>query len=330
MKRVGILFGMENTFPTALVDRINRAAPDVHADWMKVGSPRSSQASGYDVIIDRASREVPFYRPFLKTAALNGTIVLNDPFGIATDDRFFPYGLADSLGMQVPRAALLPSKLHPPQTTAQSMRNLEYPLGWKELFTDVGFPALLKPVWGTYPGRATLVFNEAEFFAAYDRSGDAVMTLQQAFPAAAYFRCYCVGPKRARLLPTAPPVPLVKPRDGISSPINGDLERTIVNNSLLLTRALGLDINAVEFAVQDGAAFVIDLLDPVPDGEYYSVGPEHFTWFVDAVAELAVACAVRPGHRKAVGQRSGFPPPSASAHVPKRRTPRESSRRKRS
>jgi glutathione synthase/RimK-type ligase-like ATP-grasp enzyme len=32
------------------------------------------------VIIDRISQDVPFYRAYLKNAAVNGTYVINNPF----------------------------------------------------------------------------------------------------------------------------------------------------------------------------------------------------------------------------------------------------------
>ena len=39
MKKIGVLFGMENTFPGALVDRINSFdMPDVRAEFVQVGA----------------------------------------------------------------------------------------------------------------------------------------------------------------------------------------------------------------------------------------------------------------------------------------------------
>ena len=39
MKRIGVLFGMENTFPGALVERINgMELPDVAAEFVQLGA----------------------------------------------------------------------------------------------------------------------------------------------------------------------------------------------------------------------------------------------------------------------------------------------------
>ncbi|HYA95024.1 MAG TPA: hypothetical protein VEC95_02020, partial [Terriglobales bacterium] len=67
MKRIGILFGMEETFPPALIERINSLkAPGVTAEMLKTGGVVMAQPSGYRVIIDRISQDIPFYRAMLK------------------------------------------------------------------------------------------------------------------------------------------------------------------------------------------------------------------------------------------------------------------------
>ena len=62
MKRIGVLFGMENTFPPALVARINEISADVRAEYVKIGATDMEVPSRYDLIIDRISQDIPFYR----------------------------------------------------------------------------------------------------------------------------------------------------------------------------------------------------------------------------------------------------------------------------
>src|SRR2546421_10095732 len=145
MKKIGVLFRMEKSFQSALVDRINCGNRGVIAEHLKVGHVEMAVHSGYDVIVDRISHDIPFYRSYLKNAALMGTKVINDPFWWSADDKFFNYALASRLGVAVPRTVLLPHKGHPPGTTDRSMRNLHYPLDWDGVFEYVGFPAFLKP-----------------------------------------------------------------------------------------------------------------------------------------------------------------------------------------
>ena len=59
MKKVGVIFGMETTFPPALVDKINSiGGPDIQADLATVGEVRMAEPSPYDVIVDRISHDI--------------------------------------------------------------------------------------------------------------------------------------------------------------------------------------------------------------------------------------------------------------------------------
>jgi hypothetical protein len=62
----------------------------------------------------------------------------------------------------------------------------------------------------------------------------------------------------------------------------------VERDALTLCRALGYDLNTVEFACEDGIPYAIDFMNPAPDADIHSVGEENFHWIVDAVAELAV------------------------------------------
>src|SRR5918996_4316737 len=208
MKRIGVLFGMENTFPGALVERINgMKVPDVTAEFVQIGAVRMAEPSKYTVIVDRISHDVPFYRAWLKNAALDGAFIINNPFWWSADDKFFNYALATRLGVAIPRTVLLPHKEHPPNTTAQSMRNLQYPMDWDSIFEYVRFPAFLKPFDGGGWRDVYKVDNREQFFTAYDQTRDLCMTLQRAVNFKEYFRCYVVGQERVRIMQYDPRAP---------------------------------------------------------------------------------------------------------------------------
>ena len=95
MKKVGILFGMEDTFPWAFIDRVNQLGNgEVVAEAVQINELNQGEDYGYAVIIDRISQDVPFYRAYLKNAALNGTYVINNPFWWSADEKFFKIGRA--------------------------------------------------------------------------------------------------------------------------------------------------------------------------------------------------------------------------------------------
>lgn len=289
MKKIGVLFGMENTFPGALVERINSMNLDgISAEFVQIGGIHLDKPPAYSVIVDRISHDIPFYRAFLKHAVLNGTVVINNPFWWSADDKFFNYSLAAKLGVAVPPTVVLPHKHYPEGTTERSMRNLEYPLDWDSIFDYVGFPSFLKPVDGGGWRDVHHVHNREEFFRAYDQSRDLCMTLQRAVKFNEYFRCYVVGQEKVHIMPYDPRLPHAQRY--VLNPLEYDkkLLKRVEKDALTLCKALGYDLNTVEFAVEDGVPYAIDFMNPAPDADLHSVGQKNFDWIVGAVADLAV------------------------------------------
>jgi hypothetical protein len=246
------------------------------------------------VIIDRISHDIPFYRAFLKNAALRGTRIINNPFWWSADDKFFNYSLAHELGVAVPKTVLLPHKDNPPGTTDRSMRNLQYPLDWNGIFEYVGFPAFLKPHDGGGWRDVYKVDNRDEFFSAYNQSRDLCMTLQAAVKFQEYFRCYVIDQSLVHIMRYDPSQPHHL-RYVPGNPPAGDLLRTrMTRDALTLCQALGYDLNTVEFAVENGVPYAIDFMNPAPDAGLESVGASNFEWVVDAVAQMAVRRALEP------------------------------------
>lgn len=299
MKRVGVLFGQERAFPLALIERINQSgAAGVVAEAVKVGGVSLEMPRIYDLILDRISQDVPFYRAILKKFAADGTIVVNDPFWWSADDKFFNNVVARAAGVAVPKTVILPSKEHPPDTTAASMSNLTYPLDWEEIFSQVGFPAFFKPYSGGGWKSVYRVANPEEFFAAYASTGQNVMTLQEEIVFEEYFRCYAIGGKRVLVMRYDPRQPhanrYVRGGDAIAPAL---LER-IQADCVKLTEALGYDFDTLEFAVRDGIPYAIDFLNPAPDADPASVGEENFRWVLENAASWLIE-RVAEGPRKA-------------------------------
>ena len=171
------------------------------------------------------------------------------------------------------------------------MRNLIFPLNWEETFDYIGFPAFLKPFSGGGWKSVYKVHSPEEFFTAYDDTGDLCMTLQQGIEFEEYFRCYVVGQEKVHVMQYDPRRPHEERYVRNAPPIDEKLYARVVKDALTLCRALGYDFNTVEFAVQDGVPYAIDFLNPAPDADYASVGPQNFEWVVDAVAKMAIAKA---------------------------------------
>jgi glutathione synthase/RimK-type ligase-like ATP-grasp enzyme len=292
MKKIGILFGGENSFPGALVEQINaRNLDGIKAEFVLTGAVQHNMPPSYAVIIDRISHSIPFYRAFLKHTALNGTVVINNPFWASADDKFFNYALAAKLGVAVPPTIMLPHKQLPAGSTERSLRNLEYPLDWEAVFACAGEHGFLKPIDGGGWRDVHEVHNREEFFRAYDQSRDLCMVYQKAIEFTEYFRCYVVGQKKVRIMAYDPRLPHAERYVKGTPRATKSLLKRIRLNALKLCRALGYDFNTVEFAVENGIPYAIDFMNPVPDADVHSIGQDNFDWIVQSVAEMAIAKA---------------------------------------
>jgi|SRR5690554_421781 len=289
MKKIGILFGQETTFPPAFVERVNSKNEDgITAGFVNIDKVIQGEPSGYDVIIDRISQDVPFYRGYLKNAALTGTAVINNPFWWSADEKFFNNALAVTTGIAVPKTVLLPSNQHPPDTNEKSFRNLSYPLDWESIFNYVGFPAYFKPFAGGGWKNVYKLNNPDEFFKAYNETGQLVMMLQEEIIYSDYFRCYCLDRQDVHIMQYDPKQPHHLRYVRNPKPFEKKFLDKIRDTVIKINEYLGYDFNTVELAVRDGIPYAIDFCNPAPDADINSVGEENFEWIVEAAANMAI------------------------------------------
>lgn len=290
-KKVGILFGMEDTFPWAFIDKVNELGKGkVVAEAVQIDKVQQGIDYGYSVIFDRISQEVPFYRAYLKNAALMGTAVINNPFWWSADEKFFNNCLSMKLGVPVPKTVLLPSKARPDNTTEKSFRNLVAPLDWEYIFNYIGFPAYMKPHDGGGWKNVYRVENADDLFAKHEETGQLVMMLQEEIVFEEYFRCYCLGQKYVHIMPYDPRRPFHERyvQDYKPNAEQKMILKIVHDYTLKLNKALGYDFNTVEFAVRDGVPYAIDFCNPAPDADIHSVGQANFDWIVEHSAKYAI------------------------------------------
>jgi hypothetical protein len=296
IKKVGILFGMEDSFPWAFIDKVNAIGNGkVIAEAVSIDKVQQGVDYGYDVIIDRISQEVPFYRAYLKNAALKGAAVINNPFWWSADEKFFNNCLALEVGVPVPNTVLLPSKERPDDTTDKSFRNLKAPLDWSYIFDYIGFPAYMKPHSGGGWKSVYRVDNADDLFAKLEETGQLVMMLQEEIVFDDYYRVYCLGQKYVHIMPYEPrnePHLRYATEPKTSGKEHTKLMRTIYDFTLRLNKALGYDFNTVEFAIRDGVPYAIDFCNPAPDADVNSVGQANFDWIVEHSAKYAIEKAM--------------------------------------
>ncbi|MFT3683141.1 MAG: hypothetical protein QM791_22970 [Ferruginibacter sp.] len=292
MKKIGILFGKERSFPEAFIASVNNKKVDgLTAEPVYIEKVMQGEPSGYAVIIDRISQDVPFYRAFLKNAALCGTAVINNPFWWSADEKFFNNCLATKINVPVPKTVILPSRDLPVDTSSESFSNLSYPLDWGGIFNYIGFPAYMKPFAGGGWKNVYKLRNIDEFFEKHSETGELVMLLQEEIVFEEYYRCYCIGGKYVRIMSYEPRNPHHLRYVADFKPSAEKLEM-MTDIVLRINHYLGYDFNTVELALRNGVPYAIDFCNPAPDADRASVGDENFEWVVETAATFAIEKAL--------------------------------------
>ncbi|WP_299109579.1 DUF4332 domain-containing protein [uncultured Winogradskyella sp.] len=293
MRKIGILFGQEDTFPWAFIDRVNekikaQGIKDMVAEAVSIDTVEQAKSDEYAVIIDRISQDVPFYRAYLKNAAITGTAVINNPFWWSADEKFFNNALAESIGVPVPKTFILPSSHRPPDTDANSFRNMKFPFNWEKMFDTIGFPAYMKPHDGGGWKSVYRVESPEDLWGKHGETEHLVMMLQEEINFTEYFRCYALGTNQIHIMQYEPRNPhhLRYVIDG--PPVDKKLLDLVEAYCIKLNTALGYDFNTVEFAVRDGIPYAIDFCNPAPDADVNSVGQDNFEWIVENAADMAI------------------------------------------
>jgi glutathione synthase/RimK-type ligase-like ATP-grasp enzyme len=291
-KKIGILFGRERSFPMAFIEAVHRRnVPGISAEPVRIDKVVQGESTGYAVIIDRISQDVPFYRAYLKNAALCGAAVINNPFWWSADEKFFNNCLATLVGIPVPKTVILPSRDLPPDTTDQSFSNLAFPLDWDSIFRYVGFPAYMKPFAGGGWKNVYKLHDAEDFYRKHSETGQLVMLLQEEIVFSEYYRCYCIGGKYVRVMPYEPRNPHHLRYSAGFSPSPERL-RQMEDIVIRINHWLGYDFNTVELAIRDGIPYAIDFCNPAPDAEKTSVGEDNFNWVVETAADYAIERAL--------------------------------------
>jgi hypothetical protein len=290
--KVGLMIGREWSFPPAFIEEVNRRDEGVVAELVMLGGTRMDEACPYAVIIDRISHEVPYYRVYLKHAALQGVTVINNPFMWTADDKFFEASLATKLGVTSPKTVVLPNKEYVPGIVHdESLRNLKYPLDWQGIIDYVGLPCVLKDVLGGGGKDVYICHSLDELVHNYNNFGLKTVIVQERIEWQQFVRCISLGQDDVLPIKYDPRARKYLVDHQHLSP---ELGLRVVADSLKLVRALGYDMNSLEWAIRDGVPYAIDFMNPAPDMDLYSLTPFYFEWVVKHMADMAIRLAKQP------------------------------------
>lgn len=290
--KVGLIVGREWSFPPAFLEEVNRRDDGVVAELVKLDGTRMDEPCPYAVIVDRISHEVPYYRAYLKYAVLQGATVVNNPFMWTADDKFFEAALATKLGVASPKTIVLPNKQYVTGIVhTESLRNLIYPLNWNAILDYIGLPCVLKDALGGGWKDVYICNTREEVLHYYDQFGLRTVIIQEFIKWEGYVRCVCLGQEDVLPIKYNPGERKYYVEHEHLTP---ELGKRVVEDSLKLVRALGYDMNSVEWAIRDGVPYAIDFMNPAPDMDVNSLTPFYFEWVVKHMADMVIRLAKNP------------------------------------
>lgn len=289
-KSIGLLVGREWSWPPAFIEEVARRDAGVVAEYVRLDAAGLDDDIRHDVIVDRISHEVPFYRSWLKHAVVRGARVINSPLMWTADDKFFGATLAEALGVPSPKTVLLPNKAYVPGIKHdESLRNLAYPLDWDAVVAKVGMPCILKDAHGGGWRDVYVCRSLDELLHHYDQSGLLQMIAQEFIAFDEFVRCICIGGRHVAVIRYDPRERRYHDDEEFLAPA---LRREIVRHARRLCRALGYGMNSLEFAIKDGVPYAIDFMNPAPDFDINSLGPKWFEWVVQRMADVTIKMAL--------------------------------------
>ena len=300
LKKVGLLVGREWSMPPALMKAINERDAGVVCDipplGLPTGAPDMNAPADHAVLVDRISHEVPMYRAYLKHAVLKGVHVVNNPFMWSADDKFFGATLATSLGLTSPKTVVLPNREYVPGIKHdESLRNLVFPLDWAAIAAHVGMPCILKDAHGGGWKEVYVCRTLDELIHHYNTTGLLTMIVQEFIEWESFVRCMCIGQEHILPMQYDPGARQYIVSDTFLPP---KLKARVIKDSRALVKALGYDMNSIEWAVKDGVPYAIDFMNPAPDMDINSLTPPYFDWTISHMADMLVDLAKKPSTGK--------------------------------
>ncbi len=282
IKKIGLIIGDERDWPTAFMAVANEADGLV-AELVKLSATFMDDPVDYDIIIDRISHEIPYYRAFLKYAVIQGVYVINNPFTMSSDSKFFGTALIERLGLTSPRTVVLPNKDIQMDAGANCFRNLKYPMNWDTIIKYVGVPAIFKDIYSGGRRRVYRVNNVDELLQRYDESGIRTKILQQVIESDIHIHCFVIGQEETLALRYSVRNGRYLPE---IIPDHDPIGQKIRQGAVAISKAYQYDVNMVEFVVKGDNIFVINSTNPAPIIDKEIMTPEQFSWCISQTVNI--------------------------------------------
>jgi hypothetical protein len=316
-RNIGLSLGADICWPiayTEIMRRLDLAIP-YGGDTVRFEVERLSivpfdleEHVHHDVVIDRLTHWFHMRREWIKKAILlDDVYVFNNPWSVQSMEKLTSYCAMIRLGLPIPKTWLIPPKeyekwepdLH--STLSQYARYFDLP----EIGERVGYPHFMKPYDGGGWRAVSKIDDPEALKQAYEKSGTAVMHLQEAvLPFDRFVRCIGLGPQ-TRVVLYDIDAPL-HDRYTLERGFATEEEMSLIRDMTLLINAFfAWDFNSCELIHKDGVWQAIDFANPCPDSQVTSLH-YHFPWVILANIRWSVFAATTLRKQKPMGWQRYF------------------------
>ena len=303
-KTIGLLVGDENDWPSAFEHVIKRLdlsieyggqTHQVDTSRVRIGPFPLNAPTRFAAIIDRLGYWHYSPREWLKKSALlNDTYLLNNPFTFQSMEKHSAYCAMMRLGLNIPETWLIPQKEAPTgmakkyQVTAERYHDM---FDLHDIAHEIGYPLYMKPFDGGGWRGVSQIDNDYDLMRAYDESGQSLMHLQKGLADYEVFvRSLAIGPQvmSFRYDPSQPMHGRYVIDHGFLTPEQGR-ETTIITKTI--NSFFRWDFNSCESIVKDGVLYPIDFANATPDVAVTSLH-YYFPWAIKALVAWTTFCVV--------------------------------------
>jgi glutathione synthase/RimK-type ligase-like ATP-grasp enzyme len=272
--RVGILEDSSDRFITDLISRLG----NIPVEFIRLADERLPVERGYRVVVDRLSFRYPFLMEMVKSLALDGTYVINNPYAASVTNKLIDINVGRQLELPFPKTVVLPDQA----TTAEADSQV-IPPNLQRVADEIGLPCILKPFNG-YAWQDVHVITSIEelqnlYVALAPRY---ILLVQQLIRFKDYFRVFCIDKKDVLFIRYVPRPSAMGQYLYCNRSEMKDMADRLAALTVRFNQALDLDVNVVEWCVdEEGRWWVIDAFNEVPEIIPEALPPEYYSWILD-------------------------------------------------
>ncbi|MEW6142754.1 MAG: hypothetical protein AB1597_06295 [Chloroflexota bacterium] len=272
--KIGFLEVRSDPFIADVIARLS----GFETEFISLSALPAPVSGDYRVVVDRLSFRFPYLREVVKSYAIEGAYIINNPFASALTNKLVDMKLAAGLGIPVPRTVVLP-RLDGYEETEGVVTTID----WEKAMEGIGFPCILKPYDGYAWDDVYVVNSLEELRSKYESlTSRTVMLAQQLIRYREYYRAFCIDRKEVLFVPWIPrPLGMGEFPASNLKPVEGLVER-LSEMTVRLNEALDLDVNAVEWCLdEEGEPWLIDAFNEVPEIRRENLPQPYYDWLVE-------------------------------------------------